>query len=201
VGAWRILAGASLSAAAQLSLGGIVCGMQSLVRWLRALRDVGGVLPWLEPRPYQTHSLRTFWSMLIPWPRTAFAFYLVSGIAVLGMTILCWKRTASTPLALRFSALLIATVLIAPHLTVYDLVILAPAFLLSADWLLAQAAGSGGTSLGSALYSIYLLPLAGPLALWTHVQLSVIAMVAALVLIWRLSDQIDQVQQPLHSPL
>ena len=54
-------------------------------RGLDALRDWGdaqllactdtctGVLPLLEPRLYQTHSLRSFWSLLLPWPHVAFA--------------------------------------------------------------------------------------------------------------------------------
>jgi len=39
--------------------------------------------------------------------------------------------------------------------------------------------------IGTALYSVYMLPLLGPLARWTHVQLSVIAMGAVVYLIWR----------------
>ena len=85
------------------------------------MRDV---LPLLEPRLYQTHSLRSFWSLLLPWPRVAFALYVVSALAVLVLAVRVWKSGASLPV--RFSALLLATVLVSPHLTVYDLVILAP---------------------------------------------------------------------------
>ena len=99
------------------------------------------VLPQLEPKPYQTHSLRTFWSMLVPWPRICrSALYVLSAAAVLVLTIACWKRRPTVPLSLRYSALLLATVLVAPHLTVYDLVILTPAFILLADWLIGQNA-------------------------------------------------------------
>jgi len=84
---------------------------------------------------------------------------------------------------LRFSALLLATVLVSPHLTVYDLVILSPAFLLLADW--AKGRWFRAPWLGWLLYLTYLLPLAGPAARWTHLQLSVLAMTALLWAIYR----------------
>lgn len=187
MGAWRIVAGAVLSAAAQLAIGVIYYGAQPLRTWLSLLGNVRQIWPWLEPRPYQTHSLRTFWSMLVPWASLASGFYVLSAFFALALAIACWRRGESVPLALRFSALLLATVLVAPHLTVYDLVVLAPAFLLLADWLVQRAPDSSGRWLGTLLYLAYMLPLAGPLARWTHVQLSVIAMAAALFVIWRIS--------------
>ncbi len=185
VGAWKAVVGAAFSAVAQLAVGILYYGVQPLREWLHMLANVGAVVPWLEPKPYQTHSLRTFWSMLIPWPDLAFGLYALSAIAVLGLTIAIWKHTPPVPLALRYSALLLATVMIAPHLTVYDLVILAPAFLLLCDWLAGQPDGSLPRWLGTVLYLVYALPLLGPLARWTHVQLSVIAMAACLYVVWR----------------
>ena len=91
------------------------------------LRNVPALLPLVEPKPYQTHSLRTFWSMLVPWAEFALTLYVLSAAVVLGLTIACWRRADQVPLPLRYSTLLLASVLVAPHLTVYDLVILAPA--------------------------------------------------------------------------
>jgi alpha-1,2-mannosyltransferase len=187
LGAWKTMAGATLSAAAQLSVGAFYYGTEPLWRWLHMLRNVRAVLPLLEPKPYQTHSLRSFWSMLVPWPDLALALYVLSAAAVLGLTIACWKRVPTVPLSLRYSALLLASVLVAPHLTVYDLVILAPAFILLADWLIGQPPAHATRWLGTLLYLIYMLPLVGPFTRWTHVQLSVIAMAATLYLIWTIS--------------
>jgi hypothetical protein len=78
-------------------------------------------------------------------------------------------------------------VLVAPHLTVYDLVILAPALILLADWLIAQTPTPSTRWLGSLLYFVYMLPLLGPFARWTHVQFSVVAMAAAVYTIWSIS--------------
>lgn len=184
-GAWKTVAGAALAAAAQLGLGVLYYGAEPLKRWVHVLGNVRAVLPLLEPRPYQTHSLRTFWNMLVPREDLAFWLYLASAAAVLGLTIGCWRRVSATPLGLRYSSLLLATVLVAPHLTVYDLVILAPAFLLIAEWLIDQPATAAAGWLGTLLYAAYMLPLLGPLARWTHVQLSVVAMAGMVWLIWR----------------
>jgi hypothetical protein len=93
----------------------------------------------------------------------------------------------------RYSALLLASVLVAPHLTVYDLVILAPALLLTADWLVERTPDASKRRLGNLLYFVYLLPLAGPLAQWTHVQLSVIAMAAALFMMARVGGSSGEI--------
>ena len=185
MGRWKIAAGAATSTTAQLLIGVLYYGIEPFRLWLRESWNLGRLMPLLEPKPYQTHSLRTFWSMLVPWPRAALVLYLLCAAAVLYWTLACWKR-ADSSLKLRFSVLLFATVLVAPHLTVYDLVILAPAFLLLADWLIAMPATPLNRNLGTSLYFVYMLPLVGPLARWTHVQLSVIAMVLALYLISRL---------------
>jgi hypothetical protein len=180
-GRWKLLTGAALSAAAQIAAGIAYYGVDPFRSWLRTLRAVPALLPSFEPRPYQTHCLRTFWSMLVPWNGAALGLYIVSAIIVLSWTIAVWKR--HEPLSLKYSALLLATVLISPHLTVYDLVILAPAILLLTDWRISQPSAPQGT--GTLIYLVCALPLLGPYTRWTHIQLSVIAMAALLYLNWR----------------
>lgn len=184
IGALRVILGASLSAAAQFLAGVLYYGTQTLHDWLWMLRNLRSALPFLEPKIYQTHCLRTFWSMLVPWPAVALALYGITAVVVLVITISIW-RDPLVPLSVRFSALLFATVLVAPHLTVYDLVILAPAILLLTDWLITRSERQAIAQIGTALYCAYLFPLLGPLARWTHVQLSVIPMAAVLFLVWR----------------
>ncbi len=194
IGAWRIILGGALSAAVQLAASILYYGSEPLRRWISLMRNVRTVMPLLEPKPYQTHCLRTFWSMLVPWDRIAFALYILSAMVVLGLTAMCWRRRhsvrSSVPFALRYSSLLLATVLVAPHLTVYDLVILAPAFLLLADRLIGQQAhpqsGASSFGLGTLLYLSYMLPLLGPFARATRVQFSVLAMAAIVYFIWRI---------------
>jgi hypothetical protein len=77
---------------------------------------------------------------------------------------------------LRYSFLLLATVLVSPHLYVYDLVILVPALLLSVDWSFRHSDDALAKPVQRAVYFSYLLPLVGVAAQLTRVQLSVIAM-------------------------
>lgn len=191
-GAWKIVAGAIVSAAAQLAAGILYDGMEPLWAWLRAMWNVRAMLPYLEPRPYQTHCLRTFWAMIVPRGGVSLGLWLISGALILGLTIAVWRRGDAESLPLRFSALVLATVLVAPHLTVYDLVILAPALLLLANWLLAHRPATQSSGIGTLLYFVYMLPLLGFLARWTHVQLSVIAMALLTWMIWRVSQSIQK---------
>jgi hypothetical protein len=98
-------------------------------------------------------------------------------------------------LGLRFGALLIATVLVSPHLTVYDLVILAPAFLPLSDWVVGDFFSQRQIA-GLLLYLCYILPLLGPVSKWTHLQLSVPAMAGLVWILWRTTKQTAGAQSP-----
>ncbi|PYX26075.1 MAG: hypothetical protein DMG87_00445, partial [Acidobacteria bacterium] len=98
--------GAISAAAAQLALAWAHYGTSVMQSYLQALSRIPNVAPLLEPRLYQTHSLRSFCSLLLPWPGVAFAFYMVCAIAVLVIAIQCWRNRA--PLKLRYSVLLLA---------------------------------------------------------------------------------------------
>jgi alpha-1,2-mannosyltransferase len=183
---WKVVAGALLSALAQLAAAWIYYGPDSLRTWIQTLFRFPSLLPLLEPKLYQTHSLRTFWTMLLPWPNLAFGLYILTALLTLALAARCWQSSVSLPL--RYSALLLATVLVAPHLTVYDLVILAPAFLLLTDWIVAEPNQSTTSCLELLLYLAFALPLLGPLARWTHLQLTVPVMLATLYVLFQLGE-------------
>lgn len=182
---WKIIAGALVTAVAQLATGWMYYGRSVMADYFQHLLHVQRVYSPLEPRPYQLHSLRSFWAMLVPSAGWAFILYVASAAAVLAITVHFWR--SASPLELRFSALLLATVLVSPHLTVYDLVILAPAFLLISDWAMDHAAEPQIHAVGLLLYLCYLAPLIGPLSQWTRFQVSVPAFVALLWMVIRLS--------------
>jgi hypothetical protein len=179
---WKIIVGALLSGSSQLAAAWLYYSSDPLRDWMRTLLNVPNLLPLLEPRLYQTHCLRTFWTMLIPWPLASLALYLASAVLILILTVACWRSRLC--LSLRYSALLLATVLLAPHLTVYDLVVLAPAFLLLSDWIVSQPDRPATRRFKLLLYLAFVFPLIGPLARWTHVQLSIPVMAALLFGIW-----------------
>ncbi len=124
--------------------------------------------------------------MLLPWPRLDLALYIVTALLTLALATRCWQSSLSLPL--RYSALLLATVLVAPHLTVYDLVVLAPVFLLLSDWVVIQPDDSTTSQVKLLLYLAFALPLLGPLARWTHLQLTVPVMLAILYVVSQLGE-------------
>jgi hypothetical protein len=174
---WKPLAGIVSAVAAQLTAASIYFGKAVMLAYAHMLWRLPGNPAIVEPplAQAQMHSLRSFWLLLVPW-RLSSTLYLASSILVLVLAVLAWK--SSGPLTLRFSALVFAAVLINPHLFVYDLLVLAPVLLLLANWVLSNSSRSSADRLSVLLYSAYLLPLLGPLSLFTRLQVSVLAFVA-----------------------
>jgi alpha-1,2-mannosyltransferase len=182
---WKTVAAAAIAASVQLSIASIYYGFGPLREWVRVVFDIFNSIPALEPKLYQSHSLRSFWALLIPSPRVSLVLYIVSVCAVLIIAVTCWR--SPLPLGLRYSALLLATVLVSPHLIVYDLVLLAPAILFLAEWIATQRHSSFTASMTPILCLVYLSPLLGPLSRWTHVQISVVAMTGLVCMLWQVT--------------
>ncbi len=117
------------------------------------------------------HSMRTLWSSLLPspsppWPTvtTAVAVIVIGGTA--------WRRSRSA--LERIGVIALVVVLASPHLFVYDLLLLTPLLLASAE----RVTGTpGAASLRTLAYLGYLAPLWGvPLAA-LGLQASTIALV------------------------
>jgi hypothetical protein len=176
---WKVIGGALVMATVELAIGWWRVGTDVMRTYFHTLLDAPGLIESLEPTRHHLHSLKGFFSLLLPWPSIALAAYVATSLIAVAMAVWVWKGRA--PIGLRFSVLLLVTVLVDPHLNVYDLVVLAPMFLLVADWLLGDDVPSPPRALVPLLIASFVLPLTGPLAAWTHVQLSVIAMSALLV--------------------
>ena len=185
--AWKAFAGVSISACSQLLLTWIHFGhhvMQAyLTRLLHSATHPGSTE--LTFSAVQMHSLYSFLEILIPWRPVVWALYLLTSIAVIAIAARIWRSRA--PLALRFSALSFAAVLVNSHLYIYDLLALTPAFLLLIDWLLVNSHHPTKPELGVSLYLAFWLPLFGPLAYWTHLQFSVLVFAAILWVLFRIA--------------
>ena len=185
---WRIVGGAITGAAVQLGAAWQHYGRDVMEAYWRSVRGIGEISPLLDVKPYQMHSLLSFWKSLVPWPNVAIGLYIFSAAAMIVVTCLVWRARA--PLSLRYSTLLLATALVSPHLNVYDLVILSPALLMTGDWTLGHRGDPLATPTQKLLYFAYALPLFGALTQFTHVQLSVVAMsgLSAVVAVTALRD-------------
>ena len=175
--AWSPLAGLLLSAAAQLSLARLYFGSDVmrayLDMFLHPARWIGTAE--LSLAPIQMHSLRSFWSLLIPSSDVALALYALSSLAILAMAAVIFRCDTSLPL--RFSSLILAAILVNPHLFVYDLIALVPVLLLIINWTMENPQHPSSPLLRLLCYLAFILPLFGPLSRWTHFQLSVVAFV------------------------
>jgi hypothetical protein len=129
------------------------------------------------------HSLRSFWTLLIPSSQIALALYALTSLVVIGIAASIWRSQSALPL--RFAALTLAAILVNPHLFIYDLIVLVPALLLLVDWSLANRQSASTNWLLVLSYLAFILPLFGHLSRWTHLQLSVIVFVAILWMLRR----------------
>ena len=184
-GTWKIFGGLVLSGVAQLAFTHLYFGAGVMRSYLQVLLHPSRWLnvAELSLAPIQMHSLRSFWTLVIPSASIALAAYALSSIAIIGLTVAIWKSSSS--LALRFSALVFAAILVNPHLFVYDLLVMAPALLLLVDWTLANPESRLAPTLQLLAYLAFVLPLLGPLSRWTHVQLSVPTFVSLLITLYR----------------
>jgi hypothetical protein len=167
----------------QLGLAWLYFGTDVMLAYAGWLQGVGEINALLAVKLYQMHSLYALFKLAIPSLWIATVLYVVGAGICVGGAYLVWRSPA--PLRLRFAFLLLATVLASPHLYVYDLVILAPAFLIVVDHTIANPEQVFSKPIERMLYFAYALPLAGVVAQVTHVQLSVIAMAALAVILFR----------------
>ena len=184
---WQMIFGAVTGVALQLGAGAAYFGAGSLIEYFRNLRHVGEIAGVLEPIPYQMQSLRSFFSVLVPYSSVAYAAYLLTAAIVIVMAARYWR--SAVPLELRYSVLLLATVLVNPHVNPYDLVVIVPVFVLVAQWAITNGQTSG--LLWTLLFLCYYLPAMTFLPAMTHVQFSVIAMVVLMVLLIALGRTAD----------
>jgi len=184
---WRALAGLTISATAQLGFTYLYFGRSVMRAYVTVLlhsaREPGSTE--LSLSPLQMHSLHSFWEILLPWTGAVWALDILSSLAVVGLAAAIWR--SSSAVSIRFAALILAAVLVNPHIYIYDLLVLAVPLLLLADWAVGNVDHPLAPAVASLLYFVYVLPLFGPVSRWTHFQLSVPAFMALLAVLWSMS--------------
>ena len=171
---WRMVAGAAAAVLLQLTAGWWYFGAEALRNYINVVMSLGRVAVDLEPYPLQMQSLRSFFSVLLPWPEWALGLYLVTATIFVAIAAVSWKTIAS--LELRFAILCFCLLLVDPHVNAYDLIVTAPAFILAASW--AVERGERRPLFWALLYLSFYLPAMTFIAEITHVQVSVLAAVA-----------------------
>jgi alpha-1,2-mannosyltransferase len=176
---WRVIVGAVITGGGQLAAGAAYYGRASLDGYFHQLVHINQNASALEPHLDRMHSLRSFWQLLLPWHGIASLLYAASALAVIAITVWCWRSGAS--FELRYAVFLLGSALVDPHLTDYDLVMLLPALLVIGDRVLLAAESNERDAARVLAYVAYCLPLFGPMLKVVHVQLSVPAYVGLFV--------------------
>jgi alpha-1,2-mannosyltransferase len=179
---WAILAGGIVSVGIQVIGTITLLGTVVLRDYAAVVMRFAEVRELLEPRPDQMHSisavtnrLSTEWGMV---------FWALLSVLVIIQTIRVWRSSA--PVALRTAVLVVASVLVNPHVFVYDAVVLAPALVWFGAWAYGDARAPQRTSsvLALGVYALY-LSLLVPTAALVAIQLSVLVLAGLFIVVSR----------------
>jgi hypothetical protein len=181
-GEWKMMAGAAGSVILQVTATAALLGTSVLRNYAAVVASFPQLREALAPRPEQMHSISAITDRLAgEWGPIAWA---VLSALVIFRTIQVWRSNA--PVAVRMGVLVLASVLVNPHVYVYDAVVLAPALI----WFAGSAREESRTTLstralfGPLVYALY-LTLLFPTALALPIQASVIVLAGLFVVVSR----------------
>lgn len=183
---WQVLLGFVFCVFAQLVAIAWTMGSQAFTAYGATLAGMPSVEYLLEPDAWRMHSLRTL-TRIIPAPSGEVVWAVLS----LGVIVFAWRLwRSSAALDARFGAMMLATVIVNPHLFAYDAVVLAPAFIWLGGWIEATRPSVRlAYWQGVYLISVTLLM---PTAAVIYVQFSVVLIAW---LFWRIGRELLQAQR------
>ena len=123
----------------------------------------------------------------MPFEPAAFLLYGAAAFVTLLSTARVWRSNATVEI--RLSAIVLAVILISPHVNAYDLILLVPIFFLLANWLMLSSGNTRGRALSTWLCVLMAAPVVGRLPAILRLQFSVTAMAAILFLLWRIASR------------
>jgi hypothetical protein len=170
---WRMLAGLAISAVVQGALVAVALGpavwfdYAAIIPRLAALQDV------LAPRPEQMHSLASV-TGIFP-DSIAVLIWFAACLWVAAITVRVWKSAA--PLTLRIGVLVLGSVLVNPHVVVYDVAVLVAPLVWLGGWFEGSSQSSPALRRQSrvAIYALFIFLLV-PTARFVPLQLSPLLM-------------------------
>jgi Glycosyltransferase family 87 len=175
-GEWAMLAGALASIAVQTAGAALVLGRSVLEAYAAFVPVILRNSDLLEPRPYQMHSLSTLTRLLPSW--LDLPLWGLLAALVLVYTVNVWRSGA--PLRVRFGVVVLASVLLSPHLTVYDAAVLALPLIWIGAFIQEHTRPNDRATFWTVVYWMFVAFLA-PTAFAIKVQASVLLMIWLLV--------------------
>lgn len=182
LGAPAALGGLLISVVGQGALSAIVTGCDPWRAYAGALASVSRLYYLTDTLPHQKQSLTGFFQLLAG---TGTLATLLSVLGAVGVLALWWRHRGHGQAPWFLPMLAVTTILLSPHLYVYDLVVLTPALLVVSDALSRGSEGPRDWLLAWAAYAALLAPFSGAFALLSRVQLSTLVFVVLLIAIHR----------------
>jgi hypothetical protein len=179
----RVVGGVLLGVAVQFLVSSALLGTEI---WSFYLEKVAVLLQSpdaFEPKPWQMHNLKGFWRLLLGSGAASSAAWLTTAAVVAGTVLYVWRHTRSSDL--RVAALITGTVLVNPHLYVYDLIVLSVVFAALVRWDADNPGASTAPAMRTFLHLLWWAPLVGPFAMLTRLQFTPIVLVS---LLWTIAE-------------
>jgi alpha-1,2-mannosyltransferase len=129
---WRVVFGAVTAVVVQFGAGLIYWGPGIFPEYIGALLKLPDVIATMEPDKAMMHSWRAFFLHLGIPSTAALALSIATSAVTIAAAVICWRKRGD--LAPRYVVLVLATLLVDPHIYAYDLLLLVPALLVGWDW-------------------------------------------------------------------
>jgi hypothetical protein len=179
-GEWRMLAGAVSSVLAQAAAVWLVLGTAVFTAFAATLRITVTYADWLESKPFMSHSLRALTRLLPNW--LGLPLWASLAGVVLWYTVNVWKSDA--PLRVRLGVVMLASILVNPHVIVYDVTLLVLPLMWFGAYMLEAERRTHAPAFGMLVYWLF-ATLFIPTAAVVGLQMSVPLMTALLVFMAR----------------
>ena len=178
---WAMLGGLAVAAGVQLAAVAAAFGLPVVLDYVRFMRVIAPVEYLIEPKPFELHSIRAL-TRLVP-DGLGTILWLGASVVVVHRAWHFWRRVGDA--GARVGVLVLATVLVSPHLFLYDATVLALTILLVGAWVERDPVGRTVAAqywpLVCGLFAAFLLPFARIF----FVQVSVLLMIWLLVILAR----------------
>jgi hypothetical protein len=178
---YRVAVGAAGAALVQIVLAAAALGPDVVIDYALKIPLVLRSPELFEPKLWQMHNLRGFWGLLLGTGTIGRVITLGSSVVVVYFVFRIWRAT--TAAGLRIAALVLGTVLVNPHLYVYDLVVLAVPLALIVAFTAEHGPRDDTGLLAVLVHLLCWVPLLSPLAALTHLQLTTPCLVVLLVVL------------------
>ncbi len=127
---WAIVAGGATATVVQLAAILTAFGPTVLVRFVESLPYLSAHRDLLEPKGWQMHSFTALTDLMPAGVSTATWTMLSLGVAIVAVRV--WRSAG--PVSVRLGTIVLATVLVNPHIIVYDVTVVALALIWIGGW-------------------------------------------------------------------